>query len=263
MGGIPDRDRILRLLAKSGSSSHARLRTELNLTDKKYGNEKGKLLNEGLVKPYQCRGGGIQLTNLGYDAEKSTQSAGKSSVEKEDNLYKPLVEYLEKQAEEDGVTSMSIDTSALRNRGKWQNPDVTQVTIEHYPYLDKREIVVTTYEVKQWDRWDTQVVFEAASHLRFSHYAVVVLEWPNDVQSSLTDPTFKIDEIVRECQRFGVGLSLMKPYYRSFRIHEQLEAPPNTPTLDELEFWLEYVFSRKEQARKHYWKLTGFTDEEE
>lgn len=260
MARIPDKDRILRALAESGGSSNAYIRTELGFEDGRYKELKEELKNEELLQLYQCRGGGVRLTTAGYDAAKATQSYGSSSVAKEKNLYQPLVDYLEKQAEEDGVESMSIDTSALRNKGKWQNPDITQVTIERYLYLGKQEVVITTYEVKQWNGWNTQVVFEAASHLRFSHHAIVVLEWPNEVDFSLSDPTYKIDQIVRECQRFGVGLSLMKLYNGSYRIYEQIEAPPNTPMADDLEYWLEYVFSKKKKDRKRYLELTGFND---
>jgi hypothetical protein len=70
---------------------------------------------------------------------------------------------------------------------------VTRIVIEYYPNLRKTQVTVATYEVKQFPYWNVSSAYEAAAHHRFSHEAYVVLEWPNGVDFSLTDPTHKLD----------------------------------------------------------------------
>jgi len=252
--GRPKDDmRVLRLIDAGGGMSNARLRAELDLSDTRYQEIKKLLLDDGYVEPYRCRSGGLKLTK---DGQKKLESGANdritSNVKKENDLYKPLQEYLKKTADEDELNSLVIDTSSLKNRGKWQNPDLTQITIEHYKNLRKTSIIVTTFEVKRWGAWDVGVVFEAASHRRFSHHAQVVLEWPKDTNFSLTDPTYRIDEIARECQRFGVGLMTLRKHYSSYRLHTHIEAEEHIPSYDAIEYWLEYVLSKNESVRKGY-----------
>ena len=150
------------------------------------------------------------------------------------------------------IAAVLCPTHSLKARGQWQNPDVTRIAIEYYRNLRKTHVTVTTYEVKQFLCWNVNAVFEAASHHRFSHEAYVVLEWPNGVDFSLTDPTYKLNQIVRECQRFGVGLATLHPYYNSFRLRPRLEPAPKTPDDDDVETWLDYVFSRNATVLKAY-----------
>ena len=63
--------------------------------------------------------------------------------------------------------------------------------------------------MKQFLHWSVDAVYEAASHHRFSHAAWVVLEWPKGLDSSLTDPTYKLAQFTTECQRFGIGLATL------------------------------------------------------
>lgn len=251
MPRLSDSDRILRLLDESEGLSNLRIKTELNLSDERYSAIREQLIDGGLVEKYVCRGGGIRLTRKGE--ENSPDYEGPSStVDKEGALYKPLTRFLEAQAEEDGIEAIVISTDGLRARGKWQNPDVTRIAIENYRHLRKVRATVTTYEVKQFRRWDVGAVFEAASHHRFSHEAHVVLEWPKGIEFSLTDPTFKVDQIARECQRFGVGLATLHPYYNGFRLHPRLEPEPSIPDDEDVETWLDYAFSRHSDALRKY-----------
>lgn len=251
-GRPTDTLRVLRALLESDGLSNSYLRTELNLTDNRYEEIRKSLLDEGAVQKYRCRGGGIRLTKAGEKSIPVIEGGPSSSVTKEKELYKPIEEFLRRQAKEDDIPSTSTITANLRAKGKWQNPDITQVTIESYRYLRKLQPVVTTYEVKQWGRWDVNAVFEAASHKRFSHEAVVVLEWPNDVVFSLSDTTYRMDEISRECQRFGVGLYTMRTYYNSYRLHLHMEAERHLPSDAAIESWLEYMFERIPEARSEY-----------
>lgn len=260
MGRTSDRDRVLLALSESDGLSNAYLRSELDLTDKRYAEIKEALLKEGLIEKYRCHSGGVCLTRKGEKKVPVFGGDSKSRVSKEADLYGPLISYLYKIAEEGEISSLPVNTANLRTRGKWQNPDVTQITIEQYPYLRKYEAIVTTYEVKQWGRWDVNAVFEAASHRRFSHEAIVVLEWPNNEHFSLSDPTFRLDEISRECQRFGVGLQTMRPHYKSHRLHTHIEAVRNSPSTAAVETWLAYIFERVKPAESSYLDIVRTAD---
>jgi hypothetical protein len=260
MPRLSDRDRILRLLSDSEGLSNLRVKTELGLADERYEKVRGELIQEGLVEKIRGRGGGVRLTRKGekeiLDIDEPTSTVGREA-----DLYEPLRKFLEKQASEDSVKSVICETHNLKVRGKWQNPDVTRISIEHHRNLRKTRVAVTTYEVKQFWRWDTGTVFEAASHHRFSHESWVVLEWPNGAEFSLTDPTYKIDQIQRECQRFGVGLATFHPFYNSYRLRPRLDPRPSIPDDQDVEAWLDYVFSRNAEARKKYNQQIDDVDE--
>jgi hypothetical protein len=147
-------------------------------------------------------------------------------------------------------------TGRARARGQWQNPDVTRIAVERYHRLHANRIVVTTYEVKQFARWDVSSVYEAASHQRCSHEAWVVLEWPNEgIEFSLTDPTYRLDQLARECQRFDIGLATLHSYYSSFRLRPRIDSVPHTPGDEDIERLLDRVFSRYSTAEKEFENL--------
>lgn len=253
MARMSDRDRILNFLADSDGLSSQLVKTELNLSSDRYDSVIGELIADKLVEKYRCRGGGIRLTKKGENA-KTEQIEAISSVGKESQLYDPFVKFLRSAAEENEALDVICPTHALRARGKWQNPDVTRISIEHYRYLRRFRIHVTTYEVKQFPRWDVGAVFEAASHHRFSHQSYVVLEWPKKeiLPFSLADATYRVDQIARECQRHGVGLATIEPHYSSYRFHERLAPKPILPTDADVDAWLDYVFSRLDTSRSEF-----------
>jgi hypothetical protein len=58
--------------------------------------------------------------------------------------------------------------------------------------------------------------------------------------------------MVRECQRFGVGLYTMESHYSKFRLHERLEGKPRTPADADVEVWLDYALSRRPDASTRF-----------
>lgn len=106
--------------------------------------------------------------------------------------------------------------------------------------------------MKPWNGWGIDVVFEAAAHRRFAHESIVVLEWVKDANFSISDPSYKVDEIARECQRFGIGLSTLRPWYSSYRLHTHIEPVQHSPNDSAVENWLEYLFDRRPALKKEY-----------
>jgi hypothetical protein len=249
-----DRLEILRLLSSTDGLSNLRVKSELDLGDEQYVKLRDSLIADGFVEKYVCRGGGIRIMKAGEDAIPALEGP-KSTVAKERDLQAPFVASLRLQVKEDCASAIVIDTHSLRARGRWQNPDVTVVAIEQYPRLRTKRVTVTTYEIKQFPKFDTAAVFETASHHRFAHEAWVVLEWPKDVQFSLTSPAFKVDQLARECRRFGIGLATMHPHYSSYRLRERIEPEPRVAAEEDVEAWLEYVFSRDSKAEGAFEKI--------
>jgi len=196
------------------------------------------------VEKVRGQGGGVQLTKLGY--KEVALPDAKSSVLNEKALYAPFLEVIKAESEENEEPAVVIDTSALRKSGKWSNPDITKISIRRFPILRTHKVLVTTYELKQWGRWNIEAVFEAASHRRFAHEAYVVLEWARE------EDVVGLDEMLAACSRFGVGLLTLHPYYRSYRYDVQLEAEKNNASDDYLEEYLSYVFERYPDAREQY-----------
>jgi len=165
-----DGERVLNLLAETQGLSNVRVRNELGLSDERYEEVRNALIEEGFVEKYACHSGGVRLTRRG-EREITPEYEAASRVSREEELYDYVVEALSRDAPNDLI----FDTASLRKRGKWQNPDVTQVSIEVFPRLRQRRTLITTYEVKQWPRFDVGGVFEAASHARFAHECYVIL----------------------------------------------------------------------------------------
>lgn len=253
-GRRPDKERILLLLAESDtqSISNLRVKSTLDLSDERYLKLREELLSEGLVEKYKGRGGSIRLTKKAQQELPSSENVPKSSVEKERDLYRPFADLLKKQSEEDEILSVICPTFDLKAKGKWQNPDFTQIAFESYRYLRKVKTQITTYELKQFNRWDSSAVFEAASHHRFSHRSMLVLEWPAKYDFDPSDPKHKLDSIFREARRFGVGIATITPHYKSYRMKVQMDPEPQTPTDQEVDEWLGYAFSRLDNCAKEF-----------
>lgn len=242
-----DKDRLIWLLQEQGRSSNRNVRSRLKLSDERYAKIKQELLAERLIEKVKGQGGGVQLTTRGM--KEKTLPDAVSSVEREKDLYGPFVTILDAEAAENEEAALVIDTSALRKSGKWSNPDVTKISVRKFPILKSHRVLLTTYELKQWKRWNVDSVFEAASQRRFAHEAYVVLEWAK------TEEVLGLEEILSVCSRFGVGLLTLHPYYSSFHYIIQLEAEKHATSDDYVEEYLGNVFEKNDDAKRKYEKL--------
>ena len=239
-----DKDRLIWLLQEQGRSSNRNVRSTLKLSDERYAKIKQELLDEKLVEKVKGQGGGVQITARGM--KEKTLPDAVSSVENEKALYEPFVKVLDAEATENEEAALVIDTSALRKSGKWSNPDVTKISVRKFPILKTHRILLTTYELKQWKRWNVKSVFEAASQRRFAHEAYVVLEWAKGEEVA------GLEEMISVCSRFGVGLLTLHPYYTSFRYAVQLDAEKHATSDDYVEEYLGYVVEKSEATRQRY-----------
>jgi len=248
MARTADRDRILALLAETSGLSNARIKVSLNLGDDRYETVRAELIDDGIAEKYICRGGGLRLTKKG-ERDFSPETEGESAFAREDELYGAAIEALGQDA---GEGSVLFETASLRKRGKWQNPDITELRVDLFPRLRQVRTLLITYEAKLWRRWDINAVFEAASHARFAHEGFLLLEWI-EKDFVLDDP--RLEQVVRECRRFGVGLATLESYYSHYRVHVRLDAKRNTPKDNDVEEWLDYALSRKRDAETEFDRL--------
>ena len=236
-------ERILLLLDESGGLRNEVILETLDLKREEYEKNRKQLEDEKLVERYRTRGGGLKLTAEGIKI--LPPPPAKSDVTREIDLYEPLIKLLSKSSSTNYTDSFEIDTGSLRRTGRWQNPDVTHITIERYPLLSKRDFVVTTFEVKPFGANEIVGVFEAASHRRFAHESVVVLEWPKKAgEFGSEESRGKAEEIERECRRFGLGLYLItKRTKHQFGLRRVIEPTRHLANDADVEEWLEYVFT--------------------
>ncbi len=239
-----DKERLMWLLQEKGGTSNQQVRSVLALSQERYKKVRDELIDAGLVEKFRCRGGGILLTADGTKLKAAPNA--QSSVEKERDLYTPFADALTSEAEENEECAMVSDTSSLRKSGKWSNPDITKISIRTFPILRTSKVILTTYELKQWGRWNLEAAFEAASHRNFAHQSYVVLEWAKDF------PIEGLDEIGQACGRFGVGLMTLHPYYTKWRHVVQFEATPYSPSEDFVEEFLGYIFEKQLGSREKY-----------
>ena len=239
-----DTDRLIGFLQNQGGASNLKVKTSLGLNDARYDEVKNALLSEGLIERYVCRGGGIALTKKG-ERQRDVVIA-ESAVENEAALYNHYVNILTKEMIDNGETGTVADISALRSRGKWSNPDVLKISYRHYPTLRTHKILVSTYELKQLNRWNIEAVYEAASHRAFANHAYVVLEWSSALSQE------NLETVSGVCARFGVGLITLVPYYKSFRPTAYLEAETNMPSDDATDDFLSTVFAKRADIESAY-----------
>lgn len=237
---------ILRALQHQSGLSNPRLRADTGAGDDAYDRAKTDLVSEGLAEVYAGQGGSLRLTDAGKrHAKKEVEPEGESAVDHERELYAPLVDAIQKDAAQLGRERILVrDVGAARNRGMWSNPDVLQIAVETYPRLRKTELVVSTFELKKWGGATVASVFEAAAQSRFAHRSYVVLEWAESVTFSLDSDANNLDQIVRECGRFGIGLWTMQPFRNGWRYTEHLKAAPRVPADSEVNAFLEDYFLR-------------------
>ncbi len=242
-----DTDRVIWYLQEQGRSSNRSVREAVGLSDDRYAKVRDELLAEGIVEKAKGQGGGLQLTQKGQKEE--TLPDAKSSVDGEMSLYRPFLDVLQAEADENEDAAMVIDTSALRKSGKWSNPDLTKISVRRFQILRSHRILISTYELKQWKRWNIDAVFEAASQHRFAHEANLVLEWAKG------EPVIGLEDMMAVCSRFGVGLLTMHPHYRGFRYDILLEPETILSSEDYVEEYLSYVFDKYPKERQRFDKL--------
>lgn len=155
-------------------------------------------------------GGGLVSAVVSFDNK--PKSVGSHLVRSEDELYGPLREWLDKNwgeetRDENNEYWVKVTASQSR-RGKWSRPDLTSVDVSRFEILPRKDIEVSTFEVKrESDALNLSSIYEAASHQRWGHNAYLVIERPQKVSSNVKSDYDA--NYLAELARFGVGLLAM------------------------------------------------------
>ena len=230
---------VLSLLYENEAMSNAQIKSRLDISDERYLSVKKELLENAYIEKYQCRGGGIKITQKGEKfISASFEKEYKSTVIKEGELYEPFLKSLQKEIVENEENAIVLDTSSLRKKGKWANPDIIKIAYRKYPLLRINSIAIITYEIKQANKWNNSCVYETASHSIFSNESYVVLEWAKGKGVE------ELENLLSISRRFGVGLITMLPHYTFYRFIIQSESEIRNPSPELTEDYLNYLFQK-------------------
>ena len=250
---------ILAGLPRDGSTKgNIQLRSLLDIEDDTYAAAKQELLDAGLVRAGIGRGGTLARVEIQSVTE---ETAGRSLVRRESELYEPFAKHLRKDldAEKDvdravrfGHAFVSATPSGhKRNSGRWSRPDVTQIRVASYPveFLPAVTVEVSAYEIKRKaDAEKLESVYEAAAHGRWAHMANLVVELQSD-----EDPVSL--PIQAEADRLGIGLYTMcRREDGTFRVRQVIEAQPwvKAPELKNVDELLTRTFRDDTDLRQKY-----------
>jgi len=243
---------LLNALPPDGSTAgNLSLRSKLDFDDEMYKKAKRELLDAERV--IRGVGYGGTLAKAGVRASESeSEPSGPGLVGREDELYAPLVEWLESSFEDQDLAfARAKDTSSGRGRsrksGRWSRPDVTAVQVLRYEWLPEITVEVSSYEIKRAkDALKLESVYEAAAHGRWAHRCSLVLEQlaDEDLDASIVD----------EVRRFQLGLYIMRRRSGDgFDIREVIK-PPLTPESqpEDLNRLLNYFLQESSALRQEY-----------
>lgn len=138
-----------------------------------------------------------------------TQILSKRKFEREKLLYPVLVNWVQEQ----GYRAM--DTSSIRARGRWSNPDVTGVRSTET--FGSTEVEVLSIEAKlNSQQWDYDV-FEAVSHRRFTNRSYFAFAATPEAVPKLDHASMRY-----YAELYGIGMLIVA---MSKDVHDSLTKP--------------------------------------
>lgn len=193
-----------------------------------------ELLDNNLVQIKRGRGGSVARIQDLVEEHRAKPPKG-ILVKDENTLYNELKKWLVKNrvadVEQSGGQAWVVVTGQSgkwkRRSGHWSRPDVISVEVTTYEYLQQRDVVETTYEIKRYSpQMDNSWVFEAASHSKGAHYAYLVVETPEE---PVTDEPPA--ELLHELRQFGIGFGRLyrKSDTKEYEFNEVLEPDRKSP----------------------------------
>lgn len=217
-----------------------------------------ELLGKGLITIRRGRGGSV--ARMQEFVEKQKIKLPPTLVKDEAKLYGELRNWLQKNRvaddENSGGQAWSVVTAEprqwKRKTGHLSRPDVILVEITSYEYLQRRDIAVTTYEIKRYSpQMDNSWVFEAASHSKGAHYSYLVVEISEDKDTD--EPPAELSADLRQ---FGIGFGWLyfKTDEKEYEFHEILEADRKSPIPEDENDLLTNFVSRLKPAEQTAFK---------
>lgn len=236
--------KILEVLPKDGSMvGNISLRNQLRLDTSEFSKAKQELQQRGIVVTGRGKGGSIGLKEISLPP---SQPKGTKGVKSESDLYEPIMKHFDEDWKPNYVApdyycAAITAKGSKRKSGLWSRPDVAILTVSSYQFLPTRQIEVTTIEAKRYSDATPQAVFETASHSKFSHQAYLVIEWLEETNMDDIDNE-NIKRILKEAQRFGIGIIQMKNNHGRWDFRDILDPQRREPDPDDCNTFIEQNF---------------------
>lgn len=207
-----------------------------------------ELWEKGLIRVGRGRGGTVARAGDYEEAEKGP--AKEVFVKKERILQTELKKWIEvnrfPELQELGAQTWTVvlgDPGGWKRKsGHWSRPDVMLVAVTSYDYIQLRDVMVTSYEVKRYSpQMDNSWIFEAASHSKGAHYAILAVEVEEG--KATDEPPV---ELLPDLRQFGVGFGWLfrQNGTGEYDFKEVLEADRKLPAPDDENALLK-VFAEK------------------
>lgn len=209
--GVRDtKDLILKRIPKEGTIGNIALIKLLSKEDVKedlYWLARNELIKEGRLVRGRGKGGSISLAE---ELEKKLPPPkSQERFKKEKDLYAPFErtvrDYWIKDNNIDArrcVVETTANQGSRRTGGKWTRPDVTIVAINTFTFIPGKSLDIITFEIKPSNDLDIVGVYETASHSRFAVRSYLAVHLPNGITPPIEQ---QIEQVSKECDRFGVG----------------------------------------------------------
>lgn len=247
-----DADMLMDLVPASGDAiGNITLLDKLEWSEGKYWSVREKLLQQGRLERGRGKGGSVRRPeqSAALSAAKLHRSEKEGNLsDKEDALYAPLIQVLEKEwVRERRIESNQIAFEITANQGKkltggtWTRPDLTAVSVRKFQHLPGEYIDVWTFEVKAVNALDVTAVFEAASHASRATRSYALLQTPQSIDSKTQE---LIDRCEREATRLRVGLITFSKADEFATWETIVEAPRLETAPEELDEFLGYLSDR-------------------
>lgn len=223
----------------------AKKKLKINATEEDYWTVRNALIGNGALDKGRGRGGSVyRLTN-----RQPKPKAKRGKKIREAALYPDVGQYIEKMwVKDNSINQFVLETTASQGKrktgGKWTQPDLALVAVKSYAFIPGKVLDLVTFEVKPANEYRIEGVFETAAHSRFSHKSYLIIYMPDG------DPeTDEFDRVLRECERFGLGLvTFTKPDDPSS--YETLqEAERRNPDPSDVNGFVSSQISQANQAR--------------
>ena len=258
----PEAAELLKELPPDGTTvGNLRLRSLLPFDDETYMRAKRELVEAQLATKGVGHGGTLARTSPELVAGPEASTTDARLVKREDELYEPFVEWLQRIAFDSDdpqqpfahAVKTATPKGHKRGSGKWSRPDVTAVSVTRFPWLPTATVDVSVYEIKRSvDALKLESVYEAAAQQRWAHFANLVVEM--DPGAVSVDPEKVLGEVILgQIRRFGLGLYTMtRRGSDDFDTKEALPAIRQKPDDEQVNEFLQSFFDRHKNLSEVY-----------
>jgi hypothetical protein len=222
---------MLKHIPKQGSISNRSLRSKLQWSESTYLRRRDELVASGLIGRGKGQGGSVYKVDPTYAKDNNRESS----------YYAPLAQAVTNEWKglyHDSTVEITAYAGSKNTGGLWTRPDITLVgfsegkLIPPYVFME-----VNTFEVKRIQDANITAVHEALQHNCFATHSWNIVVIPTNRHKGNTDFTSRLNRMVQESSKHGLGLALWNPKGRPRWDYRVVPARKN-PDLDKMDAFL-------------------------